>query len=453
MTKSQLEELEELNQQIQKANEDSISLRNEVIEKTRNLIEQNIKFLEAKTKRNASLFEQQSFIQYSTNDLPQDYIDHITEKQDQINKLIRDNEDSENELDKRLKEIDTIIQEQSDLMIELTQLHNELYQQTIENIPLKKKSKLYRREIKEYDILIREAEQIRKKTEESLSKAIQITDPDTFVDGGIIDLQNAIANIKDQINVVEHSLDENLQRLNKYQDDEFDEQLKFDQNMNKLKNLYSWDNQKDQLNNELKSMQKSIAENKSIYNTKKQEIEEKENMLSVILPLAKKYSKAKVVQTYVDPQETFNSLSKKLNTISKTIKKNVSSRNDMLTVLHKKNDELEKKIELRDREYQHMLAKLSCDCQILKNKINTARKNNGQKEHQIVETIKSLRIKKQSKEKVKMIEITPISKPKARNQFNTDSSKKLKSNPAYNISPGFKPRSFLGIHESPTEAI
>ncbi|OHT03270.1 hypothetical protein TRFO_29356 [Tritrichomonas foetus] len=383
-------ELEKLKAKIAVENDKSKQLQDEIIKKTKQLVEHKISFIDTKTRRNLALFEVKTPDIFNINDLPDDYIFHLNEKNDELNKLRFDFESVENNLNSRINEIDHLIERQSELMVELANTNASIFEQKILNIPLKMNKKFYQKEIKEFDIFIKEAEQIKKKAENSLSTVIQRVD---LVGGGKVDLVNEIKNIKEQINVIDQELNHGLHMLTKYQDDDFDSQLKFDQEMNQMRSLYSWDSHRTEAQNELRSIQQSILTNKEYLNRYKEELERKEVRLNLLLPITQRYKRSKVENIVVQPTDDFNSLSKQLTNANKDYRKASNSRDCQLSSLLRQNTALEKKIEARTREFNHMSTKFAQEYKILQNKINEIRVMHGERENEIINTIRKITIK------------------------------------------------------------
>lgn len=387
------EELENLNQRIKEEIEKANQLQVEINEKTEKLIDQNVKLIEAKTMRNEALFAPKMPNKIDMSDFPQDYIDHVKEKSDETIKLQNDFEASKDMVDNRINEINHLIEMQLKLMCELTKTNYALYQQELENVSLKKKRSLNQNHFKEYSILIKEAEQIRIKAEMALSTTLQRAENYDLVNGGEIDIKNSILNAKEQIKKIDEKINEGLKLLNKYQNEDFDEKNKFDQNMNNLKTLYSFDSQYNETSKEFQELKQSIQNDKTEFQKLKEIVDQKEKRLSVLLPLTEKLKKSKVLSTQVQQFSTVDQLIQKLSSCEKDIKKMVGKKNDSLSFIVKQNQVLEKRIDARYREYQIMISKYSIEQQVLKKKIEETKNYNYEREYNIIETIKKTEIK------------------------------------------------------------
>lgn len=390
---SKEKELSELNQRIAQEIEKTNLLQAEINEKTEKLVNFNLQLIEAKTFRNEALFSTQLPKELNMKDFPQDYIDHIREKNDEMTKLQSDLETSKETVNNRTTEITNLIEKRLDLMCKLTKTNFKVYKQELENINLKKTQNLYQSHLKEYDILIKEAEQIKNKTETALSTTIKITDNYEFVSGGEIDIKNTISNAKEQIKKIDEKLTKGLTLLTKYQNEDFDEQNKFNQNMNNLKTLYSFDSQFNEGNSEFQNMKQNIQDMKQNLQNLKDAVDLKEKRLTVLFPITEKHKKSKVLTVQIQPNSTVDQLIQKLASSEKNCKKFIGSKIDSLSLLIKQNSMLEKKIEARYREFEIMLNKYKVDQQVLKRRIEETRSFNYEREHEILETIKKTEIK------------------------------------------------------------
>lgn len=390
---SKEKELSELNQRIAQEIEKTNLLQAEINEKTEKLVNFNLQLIEAKTFRNEALFSTQLPKELNMKDFPQDYIDHIREKNDEMTKLQSDLETSKETVNNRTTEITNLIEKRLDLMCKLTKTNFKVYKQELENINLKKTQNLYQSHLREYDILIKEAEQIKNKTETALSTTIKITDNYEFVSGGEIDIKNTISNAKEQIKKIDEKLTKGLTLLTKYQNEDFDEQNKFNQNMNNLKTLYSFDSQFNEGNSEFQNMKQNIQDMKQNLQNLKEAVDLKEKRLTVLFPITEKHKKSKVLTVQIQPNSTVDQLIQKLASSEKNCKKFIGSKIDSLSLLIKQNSILEKKIEARYREFEIMLNKYKVDQQVLKRRIEETRSFNYEREHEILETIKKTEIK------------------------------------------------------------
>lgn len=390
---SKEKELSELNQRIAQEIEKTNLLQAEINEKTEKLVNFNLQLIEAKTFRNEALFSTQLPKELNMKDFPQDYIDHIREKNDEMTKLQSELETSKETVNNRTTEITNLIEKRLDLMCKLTKTNFKVYKQELENINLKKTQNLYQSHLKEYDILIKEAEQIKNKTETALSTTIKITDNYEFVSGGEIDIKNTISNAKEQIKKIDEKLTKGLTLLTKYQNEDFDEQNKFNQNMNNLKTLYSFDSQFNEGNSEFQNMKQNIQDMKQNLQNLKDAVDLKEKRLTVLFPITEKHKKSKVLTVQIQPNSTVDQLIQKLASSEKNCKKFIGSKIDSLSLLIKQNSILEKKIEARYREFEIMLNKYKVDQQVLKRRIEETRSFNYEREHEILETIKKTEIK------------------------------------------------------------
>lgn len=388
-----LNELAELTEQIRKEEEHANELQDEINSKTQLLINQNLKILEAKTKKNEMIFSIRKMPQFDIKQLPEGYIDHIQDLKDELTKLELDFQTSDENVNNRTIEINNLISKKSELTFKLLKTNAEIFDQELENYPLKSTISLYQEDIKQFNTLIKEAEQIKKKTENSLSQAIKKIDNHDLAAGGLIDLQNKIANAKEQMRMIDEKMQRGLELIDKYQANEMNDEQKYESEMSKFKTLYSFNDQNNFGNRELQGLRENISMSQKQLQQIADEVARKEKRYNYLQPLTLKFKKSKVLSTQIPEEVNIDTMIQKNDSLANKNQIKKIKNTNMLEAIIKENILLANKIEHKQREYNFLLQKLQTEKRTINAQIEQTRSSNSVKEYEILSKIKNTEIK------------------------------------------------------------
>jgi hypothetical protein len=246
--------------------------------------------------------------------------------------------------------------------------------------------------LKELDALIAEAETMRSKTEAALSTAGVKLDDHEFREGGVVDLQNSVANLSAEIAAVERFLEEDFERLaqNNSQDDK--EKRAHADTISSMKRLYGWAPQKAVMEKEYADAMRDLQANQLLLLRVERQIAQKEQRFRVLQPIAKQHLEtAKRLQ--ISDNVTIDSLIQELERKKKRQTRRTSANETALEDILTQNGETERIIELKNREFNQLSLLLQNEVAGLKKKIAQARLDASQREFELVSQISALSAK------------------------------------------------------------
>lgn len=388
------EELESINDQINKAKEAGSQLQTEVIDKTKKVIDLRSEIF-LLTKQKQEYLQQLPASDHFENrieELPQELLTLLKDRKNKMQHLFLALSDSESSLTETQNDIANLFATHSNLITKLNDSNIQLFQSEQRKYISQRKLESFKDQDKELQGIAIRIEKSKIFIEEALSKTIKRIEGAEFNGGGLIDLQNSISNLEIEISMIDEKIKDGLSQMSKFEElIEKDQQIQTEQ-ISLANSLFSWSHEKEDMQTELASLNKGIRANTNQLNLYEESIEQKENRIKVLSQIANKH-KNHLDDVEVDQDVSIDDLIKSLNSLSKSNNKMNNSQEEKLRKLIASNSEKEKQIDARNREYQHMVDKYHADMSIVRKKIYSQREYNSNAEYQIVGKIISRKIK------------------------------------------------------------
>jgi hypothetical protein len=278
------------------------------------------------------------------------------------------------------------------LIVELHHTTLDIYREESQNVPLRMNHIFLQDKLKELDALIAEAETIKSKTEAALSEvAVRLGDHE-FRAGGVVDLQNSIANLNAEIAAVERFLEEHVERLTQNNSQEDKEKRAHEDTISFMKRLYGWGPYKAAIEKECAGAKRDLQASQLQLLRLEGQITQKEQRLRVLQPIAKQHL-ATARNLQISDTVTIDSLIQELEKKRKQQARRASAHETALEEILLQNSETERMIELRNRELSQLSLVLQNEVAGLKKKIVQARLDTSQKEFELVSQINTLSAK------------------------------------------------------------
>jgi hypothetical protein len=395
-----MDELHKTLKQIQDESDDSAQLEIAILSKLREIMTQKVLIRDLKQDRILQFSDQYSSSLAGLEGLSNEYLDIIRLKQDILSPLRIKLAETDAELVRLTEQSDSLFEIQTQTIISLHQANISVLHEEFANVPAKLQRGFAEQELKNLEILIKEAESIHTKTENTLSTVLIRTADHQYQGGGIVDLENSITNITAEIESIEAELQENLMNLAKQNGAESHEQQMRQAELQATQKLYGWSDQKRQIEQQLGEIKRNIATNKQQVENVDRLILLKEKRLKTLQTLTAKHL-GKVDSVEIAEGETIDVLISRLDRVAKS-SQSQSKRNEIShESLVIQNNEAARVLDVRLREIQQVTALANRDIVTLKKEIATARSEASDREAALVKSLRALRVKSLVKDTAK----------------------------------------------------
>jgi hypothetical protein len=389
-------ELVRIRAEIDRETEKAVELELEIISKTKEVIAEETKCIQLKCKRRSCVSNAPDCPVISTDGLTPEYADLIDEKKNNIEFLRAKLSEFEEKLAEATTESELLFENESSLIVSIHRIGREIHAEESRLGPLRLTNAHLEGRVKEWDAYIREAETAKSGMEHALSHTTLVLDNHEFRGGGIVDLENSIANVNAEIQAIEKDLEQQLTRLAQDNATYAEEQEAFATELASVHSLYDWRPQK-------VARERMLAQAKAELQRASAELTKcdrdalvKERRLKVLQPLEKKHAKAAAGKS-LDGAGSIDDLIVQLERAGKREAEKTAALDASLERILAQNADMERAIEARKRELHQISQLLQTDVAALKKKIAQARIDASIKEADLVRAIATLSAKCQIK--------------------------------------------------------
>jgi hypothetical protein len=393
-----MDDLDAVKQQIERESERSTDLELKIISILKQILAEKSRIFEIKQLNHVIPGGQSNLSLGQLEGLSSEYLDILRDKQDALAALGQALRDTEFQIAQLDADTDSLFEFHTNTLVNLHRANMAVLQEEFANVPAKMEKAFAASSLRDLNIMIREAETLRAKTENTLSTMLIHTEKHEYEGGGVVDLQNSIANLRAEIDVIDSAMSEDLIKLANHNEAEKTEQEKQDAELGKVHRMYDWGKQKSQMEGHLADTKRAISQNQAQVAKYDRLVLLKEKRLKILQPLVPKHF-GKVGTVDLPPDSDIDGLISTLERVSKASQTRSKQNDRDLSALIVQNNETAQIIEERLREIHQLTTLTSSECASLRREITSARSRAADREASLVKSLRELKVKSVSRSK------------------------------------------------------
>lgn len=380
--------LEEICEKIDSAYKETAELQLQVAAKSREISDAKNEIHDIKQRMRLFIekFEDVTFL--DSEGEPEEVQQLLASKKDEITHLLMASADSDESVRMSVAELDAQCDKEMELITNLSKTSRDVYIAEIHNLLKRRKKEELLETLKATDLSVREVEARKNRVENRLVEVISKLGKSTNEPGGIVDLTNAIKNVKTEIEGVESQIEEMIDKICKSRDLDEKQIQEHQEHVDHLTSLYGFSGTKAEYQEEINKAKQQVAENSRELCIIEEQIKAKERRLHVLKSLKRTSMNANVeVPDECSADDLIAELKDLRSRCSEADEEVITEHNQIAM----KNIELQERIERGRRSLEIMLTRFQTERDELAQKIQRARLEATQKEQEMLQSLNELK--------------------------------------------------------------